>query len=124
MQADIEIYALSCPTEKIIAWLEETFTLIQKSTPSKQCSKVTVSFDGNNIDVTILEEAAGKRFTSIWFDSDKTPWENDINCARQAFQALNCEVRCNFQGWEEEGNQDPDQWWRINTYGEGPFIWD
>jgi hypothetical protein len=124
MQADIEIYTLSCPTEKIIAWLEETFTLVKKSTPSKLCSKITVSSDGNDIEVTILEQAAGKRFTSIWFDSDKTPWEDDMTCARQVFQSLNCEVRCNFQGWEEEGNQDPDQWWRINSYGEGPFIWE
>lgn len=124
MQADIEIYTLSCPTEKIIAWLEETFTLVKKSTPSKLCSKITVSSDGNDIEVTILEQAAGKRFTSIWFDSDKTPWEDDMTCARQVFKSLNCEVRCNFQGWEEEGNQDPDQWWRINSYGEGPFIWE
>lgn len=124
MQADIEIYTLSCPTEKIIAWLEETFTLVTKSTPSKLCSKITVSSDGNDIEVTILEQAAGKRFTSIWFDSDKTPWKDDMTCARQVFKSLNCEVRCNFQGWEEEGNQDPDQWWRINSYGEGPFIWE
>jgi hypothetical protein len=124
MQADIEIYTLSCPTEKIIAWLEEKFTLVKKSTPSKLCSKITVSSDGNDIEVTILEQAAGKRFTSIWFDSDKTPWEDDMTCARQVFKSLNCEVRCNFQGWEEEGNQDPDQWWRINSDGEGPFIWE
>ncbi|ETI58377.1 hypothetical protein [Marinomonas profundimaris] len=124
MQADIEIYTLSCPTEKIIAWLEETFILVKKSSPSKLCSKITVSSNGNDIEVTILEQAAGKRFTSIWFDSDKTPWEDDMTCARQVFQSLNCEVRCNFQGWEEEGNQDPDQWWRINSDGEGPFIWE
>jgi hypothetical protein len=123
MQADIEIYVLSCPTENIISWLENTFTLVKKSSPSALCSKVTLSSNDNEIEVTILEQAAGKRFTSIWFDSDKTPWEDDIACARQAFESLNCEVRCNFQGWEEEGNQDPDQWWRINSHEEGPFIW-
>jgi hypothetical protein len=123
MQTDIEIYVLSCPTEQIIAWLETSFTLVGKSTPSSLCSKVTITSDGHDIEVTILEQAAGKRFTSIWFDSDKTPWEDDITCARQVFKALDCEVRCNFQGWEEEGNQDPDLWWRINHHGEGPFIW-
>ena len=123
MQTDIEIYTLSCPTEKIIAWLEETFTVVNKSEPSKMCSKITINSNGNDIDVTILKQAAGKRFTSISFDSDKTPWKNDIDCARQAFKSLNCEVRCNFEAWEEEGDQDPDQWWQINAYGEGPFIW-
>jgi len=123
MQADIEIYVLSCPTENIISWLEKSFTLVKKSSPSALCSKVTIASNDNEIEVTILEQAAGKRFTSIWFNSDKTPWENDIACAKQAFESLNCEVRCNFQGWEEEGNQDPDLWWRINDHGEGPFIW-
>ncbi|MGB0781742.1 MAG: hypothetical protein ACPGRG_01150 [Marinomonas sp.] len=123
MQTDIEIYVLSCPTEKIINWLESTFTLVKKSAPSSLCSKVTVIMNDHDVEVTILEQAAGKRFTSIWFNSDQTPWENDITCAKQAFNALNCEVRCNFQGWEEEGEQDPDQWWRINSYEEGPFIW-
>ncbi|MEO9273960.1 hypothetical protein ABFY09_03790 [Marinomonas sp. 5E14-1] len=124
MQTDIEIYTLSCPTEKIITWLEDTFTLVKTSTPSTLCTKVSVSSNDNIIDITILEQAAGKRFTSIWFDSDKTPWENDICCARDAFQALDCEIRCNFQGWEEDGDQDPDQWWRIGPHGEGPFIWE
>ena len=123
MQADIEIYVLSCPTENIISWLEKSFTLVKKSSPSALCFKVTIVSNDNEIEVTILEQAAGKRFTSIWFNSDKTPWENDIACAKQAFESLNCEVRCNFQGWEEEGNQDPDLWWRINDHGEGPFIW-
>ena len=123
MQSDIEVYVLSCPTEKIITWLEEAFTLVKKSTPSKLCSKVTIHFNGHDINVTILEQAAGKRFTSIWFESDKTPWDNDMSCAKQVFESLGCEVRCNFQGWEEEGNQDPDQWWRISKYEEGPFIW-
>ncbi|MCB5161636.1 hypothetical protein [Marinomonas algarum] len=122
-QSDIEVYVLSCPTENIIAWLENTFTIVDQSPLSSLSTKVTLSFKENRIDVTILEQAAGKRFTSIWFDSDQTPWENDMACAKQVFESLNCEVRCNFQGWEEEGDQDPDQWWRINSHGEGPFIW-
>lgn len=123
MQSDIEIYVLFCPTEKILSWLEEEFTLIKKNNPSKLCSKVTINSKDNQINVTILEQASGKHFTSIWFESDKTPWENDISCAKQVFKSLGCEVRCNFQGWEEEGSQDPDQWWRINKDEEGPFIW-
>ncbi|MDB4837775.1 hypothetical protein OAH87_04835 [Marinomonas sp.] len=124
MQTDIEIYTLSCPKEKIISWLESVFTLKNKSTLSKLATKVTGDLNGHEIEVTILEKAAGKAFTSIWFDSDKTPWENDADCAKQAFSFLECEIRCNFEGWEEEKtDQDLDQWWRINEQGEGPFIW-
>lgn len=123
MQTDIEIYLLSCSTENIMAWLEEEFVLIKKNEISKLCSKVIVNSNGSDIEVTILKQAAGKRFTSVWFDSDQTPWKNDIDCAKQAFKSLNCEVRCNLQTWEEGGEQDPDQWWQINAHGEGPFIW-
>ncbi|AEF55670.1 hypothetical protein [Marinomonas posidonica] len=123
MQTDIEIYLLSCPTDKIISWLEGEFNVIEKKQPTAVCTKLTFEYQQADIKVTILEQAAGKRFTSVWFDSDKTPWEDDMACARQAFSSLNCEVRCNYQGWEEAGEQDPDQWWRINQQGEGPFIW-
>ncbi|TYL47225.1 hypothetical protein [Marinomonas sp. IMCC 4694] len=122
-QSDIEVYVLSCPTETIIHWLNNRFSVLRKDSHDPQCTKLTVVFEESHIEVTILEKAAGKRFTSIWFDSSKTPWENDIACAKEAFIALKCEVRCNFQGWEEEGAQDPDQWWKINEFEEGPFIW-
>ncbi|BFM51022.1 hypothetical protein [Marinomonas sp. THO17] len=123
MQTDIEIYVLSCPLENIIEWLGKEFTLINKTTLSKLCTKLKVQYQEAEIDVTILQEAAGKRFTSVWFDSEQTPWENDMACAKHAFSVLQCEVRCNYQGWQEEGTQDPDQWWRINDQNEGPFIW-
>lgn len=123
MQTDIEIYTLSCPTERILGWLESICTVTDKNNQSKLCTKIIGIFGEHEITITILEQAAGKAFTSIWFDSDKTPWENDAHCAKQAFAYLNCEIRCNLQGWEEGADQDPDQWWRINTQGEGPFIW-
>ncbi|MBJ7550702.1 hypothetical protein [Marinomonas ostreistagni] len=123
MQPDIEIYLLSCPTDRIIRWLEQDFSVNEVRTSSDASIKVTLTFNGHSIPVTILEKAAGKRFTSIWFDSDRTPWESDMDCARYAFEKLNCEVRCNYQGWQEDGQDDPDLWWRINDHGEGPYIW-
>ncbi|WCN08464.1 hypothetical protein [Marinomonas mediterranea] len=123
MQADIEIYVLSCPTETIVEWLSQSFKV--QSTTSESDTSLTLKLLHNNhiIPVTILEKAAGKRFTSIWFDSPNTPWKNDMECAKSAFEVLQSEVRCNFQGWQEAGEEDPDQWWRINANGEGPYIW-
>lgn len=123
MQPDIEIYLLSCPTERIIRWLEQDFSVIDMHKPSDIVTKLHLEHNGEVIPVTILEKAAGKRFTSIWFDSDKTPWGNDTECSKCAFEALECEVRCNYQGWQEDGQEDPDLWWHINAEGEGPFIW-
>ncbi len=123
MQPDIEIYVLSCPLDEIITWLKQGFTLLEKNQPSPLCTKITLELDKNIIPVTILEQASGKRFTSIWFDSSNTPWDSDISCAKDAYKHLHCEVRCNYQGWAEESDQDPDQWWKINDHGDGPFVW-
>ncbi|MCZ2721691.1 hypothetical protein O1D97_08500 [Marinomonas sp. 15G1-11] len=123
MQPDIEIYLLSCTTESILDWLRKQFVIVNEPKKQDTCTSLTIEHNNKRIKVAILEEAAGKRFTSVWFDSPDTPWKDDIECAKQAFQELNCEVRCNFSGWEEEDNSDPDQWWCINQYKEGPFIW-
>ncbi|SBS35029.1 hypothetical protein MAQ5080_03051 [Marinomonas aquimarina] len=123
MQPDIEIYLLSCPTERIISWLEQDFSVLDMRKPSDIATKLHLDWNGRDIPVTILEQAAGKRFTSVWFDSEQTPWESDMECAKRAFEALQCEVRCNYQGWQEDGQEDPDLWWRINANGEGPYIW-
>lgn len=122
MQPDIEIYVLSCPTDSIIQWLSNRFKASEVHSNGLNTS-LTLSTDKALIPVTIIEQAAGKRFTSIWFDSEHTPWETDVDCAKDAHAALGCEVRCNYQGWQESGEEDPDQWWRINTQGEGPYIW-
>lgn len=123
MQPDIEIYVLSCPTEKIIDWLSTEFQVVTAPLCKDLTTKLWIGYQQQEIEVTILEKAAGKRFTSIWFNSDKTPWATDAECAQHAYQALQHEIRCNFQGWQESGDQDPDQWWRVNADGAGPFIW-
>lgn len=122
MQPDIEIYVLSCPTENIINWLNQDFEVSGIAT-NDTGAKLTITYNTAIIPVTILEKAAGKRFTSVWFDSAHTPWDNDAECAKQAYEALACEIRCNIQGWKEDSKDDPDLWWRINSHGEGPYIW-
>ena len=123
MQPDIEIYLLSCPTDRIIKWLEQEFAMLDMRSVSDIATKLEREHDGERIPVTILEQAAGKRFTSVWFDSEHTPWESDRECAKRAFEVLRCEIRCNYQGWQEDAEDDPDLWWRINANGEGAYIW-
>lgn len=123
MQPDIEIYLLSCPTERIVSWLEQDFSMLDMRNAGDNATKLNLEYQGHIIPVTILEQAAGKRFSSVWFDSEHTPWQSDMECAQRAFEALQCEIRCNYQGWEENGEDDPDLWWRINANGEGTYIW-
>lgn len=128
MQSDIEVYLLSCPTNEIVNWIQHNFNIITNKQVNSELHSLTVlhkshEYSQKHITVQILEQAAGKRFTSVWFDTTPTPWKTDIDCARDAHAMLACEVRCNMAGWQESGDEDPDQWWRINQYEEGPFIW-
>jgi len=128
MQSDIEIYLLSCPTSKIREWLQKHFIVLTETRINSELYSLVLESKASEhqdqpIQVQILEQAAGKRFTSVWFDSAKTPWQTDTDCARDAYAVLECEVRCNMTSWQEVSNEDPDQWWHINQYEEGPFIW-
>lgn len=123
MQPDIEIYLLSCNKDKIIEWLQTHFKIIEQKALNETLLSLNVATNETEFEVQILEQAAGKRFTSVWLNSDKTPWQDDVECAKAAYKALNCEIRCNIASWSETEEQDPDQWWHINQYEEGPFIW-
>ena len=123
MQPDIEIYLLSCDKDKIIEWLQTHFKINEQKAINADLLSLKVMNSEAEFEIQILEKAAGKRFTSVWINSDKTPWQDDVECAKAAYLALNCEVRCNIASWSESEEQDPDQWWHINQYEEGPFIW-
>ncbi|KAB2910767.1 MAG: hypothetical protein F9K29_24140 [Hyphomicrobiaceae bacterium] len=49
---------------------------------------------GSDIPVMTTHGVADGTFTSIFFGSPRTPWRNDVDCARQAARELQCEVRC------------------------------
>ena len=122
MQADIEIYLLSCPTARIIEWLNHQFENVRIETKGLH-TQFWLYHGEIPIQGAIVEQAAGKKFSSVWFNSAVTPWENDIECARAAFAFLATEVRCNAQSWQESADDDPDLWWKINAHEEGHFIW-
>lgn len=70
-----------------------------------------VQLDGVQVPVMIHERAVGKAWISIWFRSDRTPWPQDIDCAREVSAALDTQVRCIASGWNE--GDDPDEWWKV-----------
>lgn len=71
----------------------------------------------------LAAKAVGK-WHSLLLESDTTPWEDDIACARAAFAALGVEIRCAPGGWqEEEAEEDADRWISINERGEEEIRW-
>lgn len=114
---DIEIYAKSLPLDKILRWLDSSFSSVE----TIQSGKVVHDYqlDGH-IPLMIVENAVGKAWTSIWFKSPETPWADDRECARSLQAFARCRVRANAAPWS--AGEDMDEWWQITETGEESSI--
>ena len=112
---DIEIYLKRVSTEDILPWLEQVFGSIEvtRTEPSTRC-KLAGMF------CTVTEQVAKGGYTSVWFESNETPWPTDLECARAAFSHFGAETRCSTGGWEGE---DDGGWIRITDKGEQVVNW-
>ena len=117
---DIEIYLKSVTIEQIEDWLRLRFGTIEPQKQSRKVKHFTVSYNEQTIPVMVVENAS-KAFSSILFESDTSPWAQDINCAREAFQHFAKETRCIASGWSD--GDEPDEWVAIDSEGEKNIIW-
>ena len=123
-QADIEIYVKDQTLDDIFAWLNTCFNAIDISKNKGKLAMVKCHTDNTSFDVEIVSEAVGKRFISLWFQSEQTPWHTDLDCAREAFEHFQTEIRCSEGDWtESEGLPEKQLWWRINQDGEKLVQW-
>ena len=76
-QPDIEIYLRDASQEAVGAWLEQA---IGTCTPWQQKGQ-TFKCSAAGIPVTWLPKAVGK-WHCLLLESDATPWEDDLACAR------------------------------------------
>ncbi len=120
-QPDVEIYVMKQTLNTITGWLEAQFDHCSEIETRGRSHTLTVTLGEHQIPVNIVENASGKAWTSIWFDSQNTAWSNDAECGRSAHAALNARVRCNASFWKEEaGNMD--EWLEISMEGEESLI--
>ena len=118
-QPDIEIYFKEADQAAISAWLTSAIGPCSDWEKRGQTFKCTAA----GIAVTFLPKAVGK-WHSLLLESDATPWADDISCARAAFAALGEQIRCAPGSWvEEEGDEQADQWIKIDASGESEIIW-
>jgi len=108
---DIEIYIKDRSLERITQWLQSLCQSLKRDFEQGQVHHFIGSIDGCEIPVMIHEKVSGKAWTSIWFNSDQTPWIKDLDCAEQAARELDTEIRCIASGWTT--GDDPDEWWRV-----------
>lgn len=120
---DIEIYLQDCTADAIFAWLAQRFPESAGRPPKpagKKQWRLHIRHGEQDIPVLVIENAS-PGFTSLWFDSAHTPWENDMACGREAHEFLHTEIRATPGSWQE--GDDPDLWWQINQQGEGLVHW-
>ena len=117
----LEIYIEGDPLEPIKQWLQTHF---QQGRLLRE-SKKGFRFDGLHQDqstpITVVKNAGQTGFTSVWVKNRNTPWEDDIEMARSAFNALGVPVRCIESAWQK--GDDPDLWYEISAAGEKQITW-
>lgn len=122
-QPDIEVYIKECSIEEIISWLNSVFGEVKTPTSLDKASiNVSCTSGDSTIPLTIYTGAAGKLYTSLWFKSENTPWETDLDCAMALATALNKELRCATSGWEESDDSE-NQWWKVTSEGKTMVSW-
>lgn len=121
-QPDIEIYLKEDFLDELTTWLEQQVGRVELGPWSGNTRRGTLHGEPA-VPLMIVRKAAGK-WASIWFESDRTPWETDLDCARAVASGIDHEVRCSIGGWEEEqGEADADRWLKVTGAGEEEFIW-
>ncbi len=116
---DIEIYAHDVTFKKIGEWLQQHFKSVEKQETVTKKSAPRCHWLVDGCEVVAFGNAVGN-YASIWFKQNNSPWDTDLDCARNACVELNTQIRCSNSSWEE-GQGPKSQWWRV-TEGEGEML--
>ena len=117
---DIEVYVRKLPLATICDWLDTTFDAVTSINRGRVVHDLQVIWQGQTIPVMIVEQAVGKLWTSIWFKTPGTPWQDDTQCARSLQAFSHCTVRCNSGPWQE--GADMDEWWQLDEQGQESLV--
>jgi hypothetical protein len=88
-QPEIEIYLHNCPLERLVAWLRTVVGPLEEAMPRGNA----VVYPSAVGPVVVTTDAGGS-FVGVWFNTPRSPWNTDVECARQAANELKCTVRC------------------------------
>ena len=118
-QPDIEIYLKDSDQDAVAEWLSQA---IAPCSPWQSRGK-TQQCQAGEIPVLWLHKAVGN-WHCLLLESDRTPWEDDLACAKAACAALGVQVRCAPGSWnEEQGEEDADRWLKVTAEGVSEITW-
>ncbi|WP_252176909.1 hypothetical protein [Endozoicomonas sp. 4G] len=113
---DLEIYAKDLSLDMIRKWLKAHFDTVEVLGSGNKVHDFLAHGQQASAPVMVVEGAVGKVWTSIWFKTNKTPWRDDMACARSLNQFAKCRVRANAAPWSD--GEDMDEWWQLTESGE------
>lgn len=121
-QTDIEIYIKRPELGEIHSWLSDHFATIHWAhiDDSRLTGTLAVTASSTACEVLVLKNAV-KGFASVWIKQNRTPWADDLACARSAWQAIQREVRANAGAWQD--GDEEDLFYRIDAGGETTQRW-
>lgn len=128
-QPDVEIYLKDLDNEQLLQWLKTAFfvrdeaAITQIDMGKGRSYTIRLTYGDEPLDLSITPCAAGKAFTSIWFKSHHTPWDNDLACAESALAVIDTEVRCSAESWAEEEPEFSEKWWKITRNDRELVVW-
>lgn len=122
---DLEIYIRDLKLDGLSEWLQQQFETLDLATDKQGGQAVlgTGVYRGSKVSVSVYPGAFGKRYTCLILEGDELPWSSDIECARNAWRALETEIRCSPGDWKEGEPVEDDKWWRIDARGEQQVVW-
>ena len=118
---DIEIY-LKRPEEGAVrAWLDQRFGVARET---NRGDSVVYQLGQNDLECVVVDRAVKGGYTSVWFRSGRMPWQDDLTCAREAFEQFGVEIRCSAAPWaDQDGDDETGGWIRLTDKGESRVNW-
>ena len=113
---DIEIYLKNCSQEQVLTWLKNQCQSVEVVKTSGSTLKLHLSFPMGDTQATLQQKVSGKAWSSLWFNTNNTPWPTDLECAKNAASKMQIQVRCFKERWSEEdavATEEEEQWWKI-----------
>ena len=118
---DLEIYIEGEPLDAIKTWLLNVFPNGTVTRESKKGFRFDGCFEQLPTPITVVKNAGQTGFTSVWVQNRNTPWHDDIEMARDAYQHLSTTIRCIESAWQK--GDDPDLWYELSAQGEKQITW-
>lgn len=118
---DIEIYVKDRPVDAIKSWLASHGENLTEVSTKGLIHELEITFPQGLVEVMIHEKVAGKAWISVWFKTNLTPWETDLDCASTASSDMDTQVRCIASGWDD--GDDPDEFWKVQNGEQEKIRW-